>query len=402
MLAYTNTLHRTWDIAVTLQEGVTISVMVNRLRSSVPVLGLLLVLTACGEANAPAANTQATATAVPVVTVAATSPALATPAAGLSADAAVVRTVNLLNQMSGHLMVAQELATAGQADAAAEQAEMASNGLMDAVASTLTAKGGDTSLRGALDAYTAAVKQGGGAAAPAQQAALAAVDGAIFAVAGPDAATNTALQGQVLTGLLEKIEEEYAESIKDGKIAGVEPYQSGYGILQIARQRFDALEKGMASAPVSEMTAARTALSKLAAAMPSAQPPATVTASADVEQQIDAAKAAIGAATGTTAATQDSAAAIAAIQADVQAALGLYKAGEKDAAYEKAAGAYLDGFEKLEPDLLKADKDIVPALETDFKALRDGIKAGLSQSELEAVAARITSGLQGAGQSLAK
>jgi hypothetical protein len=375
--------------------------MVNRLRSSVLVLGLLLVLTACGEANAPAANTQATATAVPVVTVAATSPALATPAAGLSADAAVVRTVNLLNQMSGHLMVAQELATAGQADAAAEQAEMASNGLMDAVASTLTAKGGDTSLRGALDAYTAAVKQGGGAAAPAQQAALAAVDGAIFAVAGPDAATNTALQGQVLTGLLEKIEEEYAESIKDGKIAGVEPYQSGYGILQIARQRFDALEKGMASAPVSEMTAARTALSKLAAAMPSAQPPATVTASADVEQQIDAAKAAIGAATGTTAATQDSAA-IAAIQADVQAALGLYKAGEKDAAYEKAAGAYLDGFEKLEPDLLKVDKDIVPALETDFKALRDGIKAGLSQSELEAVAARITSGLQRAGQSLAK
>jgi hypothetical protein len=375
--------------------------MVNRLRSSVPVLGLLLVLTACGEANAPAANTQATATAVPVVTVAATSPALATPAAGLTADAAVVRTVTLLNQMSGHLMVAQELATAGQADAAAEQAEMASNGLMDAVASTLTAKGGDTSLRGALDAYTAAVKQGGGAAAPAQQAALAAVDGAIFAVAGPDAATNTALQGQVLTGLLEKIEEEYAESIKDGKIAGVEPYQSGYGILQIACQRFDALEKGMASAPVSEMTAARTALSKLAAAMPSAQPPATVTASADVEQQIDAAKAAIGAATGTTAATQDSAA-IAAIQADVQAALGLYKAGEKDAAYEKAAGAYLDGFEKLEPDLLKADKDIVPALETDFKALRDGIKAGLSQSELEAVAARITSGLQRAGQSLVK
>jgi hypothetical protein len=375
--------------------------MVNRLRSSVPVLGLLLVLTACGEANAPAANTQATATAVPVVTVAATSPALATPAAGLSADAAVVRTVNLLNQMSGHLMVAQELATAGQADAAAEQAEMASTGLMDAVASTLTAKGGDTSLRGALDAYTAAVKQGGGAAAPAQQAALAAVDGAIFAVAGPDAATNTALQGQVLTGLLEKIEEEYAESIKDGKIAGVEPYQSGYGILQIARQRFDALEKGMASAPVSELTAARPALSKLAAAMPSAQPPATVTASADVEQQIDAAKAAIGAATGTTAATQDSAA-IAAIQADVQAALGLYKAGEKDAAYEKAAGAYLDGFEKLEPDLLKADKDIVQALETDFKALRDGIKAGLSQSELEAVAARITSGLQRAGQSLAK
>ena len=376
--------------------------MANWLRASVPVLGLLLVLTACGEAGAPAANTQATATAVPVATVAATIPAQATPAAGAPADATVVRTVNLLNQMSGHLMVAQELATAGQADAAAEQAEMASSGLMDAVASTLAANGVDTSLRGTLDAYTAAVKQSGAAAAPAQRAALAAVDGAILAVAGPDATTNTALQGQVLTGLLDKIEEEYAESIKDGKIVEVEPYQSGYGILQVARQRFDALEKGMATAPVSEMTTARTALGKLAAAMPSAQPPATVTAPADVEQQIDAAKAAIAAATGTAAGAPDSAAAITTIQADVQAALGLYKAGQTDAAYEKAAGAYLDGFEKLEPDLLKADKDIVPALETDFKALRDGIKAGQSQSELEAVAARIDSGLQRAGQLLAK
>jgi hypothetical protein len=376
--------------------------MANRLRASVPVLGLLLVLTACGEAGVPAANTQATATVVPAVTVAATIPAQATPAAGAPADAAVVRTVNLLNQMSGHLMAAQELATAGQADAAAEQAEMANSGLMDAVASTVTAKGADASLRAALEAYTAAVKQSGAATAPAQQAALAAVDGAILAVAGPDAATNTALQGQVLTGLLEKIEEEYAESIKDGKIVEVEPYQSGYGILQVARQRFDALEKGMAAAPVSEMTAARTALGNLAAAMPSAQPPATVTAPADVEQQIDAAKAAIAAATGTAAGALDSAAAITAVQADVQAALGLYKAGQADAAYEKAAGAYLDGFEKLEPDLLKADKDIVPALETDFKALRDGIKAGQSQSELEAVAARIDSGLQRAGQLLAK
>lgn len=361
-----------------------------------------MVLTACGDAGAPAANTQATATVVPAVTVAATIPAQTTPAAGAPADAAVVRTVNLLNQMSGHLMVAQELATAGQTDAAAEQAEKASSGLMDAVASTLAAKGVDTALRGALDAYTAAVKQGGAAAAPAQQAALAAVDGAILAVAGPDAATNHALQGQILTGLLEKIEEEYAESIKDGKIVEVEPYQSGYGILQVTRRQFDALEKGMAAAPVSEMTVARTALGQLAAAMPSAQPPATVTAPADVEQQIDAAKAAVAAATGTAAGAPDSAAAITAIQADVQAALGLYKAGQTDAAYEKAAGAYLDGFEKLEPDLLKADKDIVPTLETDFKALRDGIKAGQSQSELETIAARIDSGLQHAGQLLAK
>ncbi|HEX6608115.1 MAG TPA: hypothetical protein VF276_14515 [Chloroflexia bacterium] len=376
--------------------------MANWFRVSVPVLGLLLVLTACGEAAAPGANTQPTATVIPVATVAPTSTAQATPAAGVPVDADVARTVNLLNQMRGHLMVAQDLAAAGQADAAAEQAEKASSGLMDAVANTLTAKGADTALRGALDAYTAAVKQGGAAAAPAQQAALAAVDGAILAVAGPDAATNTALQGQVLTGLLEKIEEEYAESIKDGKIAELEPYQSGYGILQVARLHFDALEKGMPSAPVSEMTAARTALGKLSEAMPGPQPPATVVSPEAVEQQIDAAKAAIAAATGTTAGTLDSAAAIAAIQADVQAALELYKAGNKDAAYEKAAGAYLDGFEKLEPDLLKADKDIVPAQETDFKALRDGIKAGQSQSELEAIAARIDSGLQRAGQLLAK
>ena len=70
--------------------------------------------------------------------------------------------------------------------------------------------------------------------------------------------------------------------------------------------------------------------------------------------------------------------------------------------FAKAAAAYLDGFEKLEGDLLKVDKDIVPGLELDFKALRDGIKAGQAQAELEAIAARINGGLDRAATLLTK
>src|SRR5689334_9302910 len=114
--------------------------MANWLRMSVPVLGLLLILTACGETTAPVANTPSPATAVPAVT-ATTSPAQATPAVGAPADAAVVRTVDLLSQMRGHLMVAQELATAGQTDAAAGQAAMPANDLYQAVANDLNRKG---------------------------------------------------------------------------------------------------------------------------------------------------------------------------------------------------------------------------------------------------------------------
>ena len=66
-----------------------------------------------------------------------------------------------------------------------------------------------------------------------------------------------------------------------------------------------------------------------------------------------------------------------------KAALDLYRAGQVDASYEKATSAYLDGFEKLEAPLLLVSKDTVPALEDEFKALRDGIQARKPQAGWE-------------------
>jgi hypothetical protein len=96
------------------------------------------------------------------------------------------------------------------------------------------------------------------------------------------------------------------------------------------------------------------------------------------------------------------AAEIAAARADVQAAVALARAGQPDAAYEKAAAVYLDRIENLEPALLKVDKDFVPVLEGDFKALRDAIKAGAPPADLDVIVTRLNTELDQAAILLAR
>jgi hypothetical protein len=88
-----------------------------------------------------------------------------------------------------------------------------------------------------------------------------------------------------------------------------------------------------------------------------------------------------------------------AARAEIKLAAEQYKAGQKDTAYETAANAYLNRFENLEADLEKVDAAAVPAIEADFKALRDGIKAGQVQTEIDAIVARLDAALaKAAGQ----
>ncbi|HMA35615.1 MAG TPA: hypothetical protein VKY74_14210 [Chloroflexia bacterium] len=338
----------------------------------------LLVLPACGGA-APAV-----------------SPGLATPvpltAAPATPDAAVAhlqQTVGVLNQMQGHLLVAGELAGAGQVDQAREQAALPGKELFDPLAQDLAAAGADQTVRAALDRYTAAIGNGDVAAPAAQATALHAIDAAIQAVAGPGRLADSGFQAGVLGDLLTKVEAEYRESLQDGKVTQLEPYQSAYGILQVVRRRFAELQHGLGAAQGDALHTAATALDQLAGALPAAQPPAPAVTATAVEQAADAAKGAVRAATGMSSTPPAGGATIAAARADVQAALALYQAGQNDAAYEQAAAAYLDQVEPLEPDLLKADKTVVPVLEADFKAFRDGIKANQAPATLAALATRL-------------
>ncbi|HUS16249.1 MAG TPA: hypothetical protein VM536_14720, partial [Chloroflexia bacterium] len=287
------------------------------------------------------------------------------------APADAVKTLNILYQLRGHLLVAQELFVGGQRDQAVEQATIPAKDLFDAVASSLQAQGQDQKVRAALDHYVVALGQGGPEATAGHQAALQAVDGAIVTLAGPSGPGDPALRGPLLQALVTKAGAEYAEGVKDGKVTEDEPYQSAYGILLAA------LSLSPQASPAAPLLA----------------DPASVLHGIETLRGV----------TGTPEAdTETPAENIAAARDDVRGALELYKAGQADAAYEQAASVYLDRFEKLEVALGKLDNNIVPTLETDFKALRDGIKAGQPAAELEVIAARLDSGLVRAGQLLAR
>jgi hypothetical protein len=96
----------------------------------------------------------------------------------------------------------------------------------------------------------------------------------------------------------------------------------------------------------------------------------------------------------------DPAALIAEARQEITKALTQYAGGDTDAAYETAAGAYLNYFEALEGPLGKKDQALVDELEGQFKDLRDGIKAGKAQADLQVIADKINAGLDKAQQLL--
>ena len=86
-------------------------------------------------------------------------------------------------------------------------------------------------------------------------------------------------------------------------------------------------------------------------------------------------------------------AAITLARTKVAGALQAYAAVQTGAAYDLAALAYLDGFEILETAVGAQDAALVTTLESEFKALRDGVQAGRPLSELQPIADQINTGL---------
>jgi high-affinity iron transporter len=78
----------------------------------------------------------------------------------------------------------------------------------------------------------------------------------------------------------------------------------------------------------------------------------------------------------------------------------LYREGRTDDAYTKALDAYLDGFEKAEPDLIVRDKSLTTAIEADFSRYRNAIKAGAPAAEVEELNNKIQKSLLTAEQVL--
>ncbi len=91
---------------------------------------------------------------------------------------------------------------------------------------------------------------------------------------------------------------------------------------------------------------------------------------------------------------QGPAEAVAQIREMLHHALETYARGDADKAYALAADAYLEGFEELEEELVQqGHRELVEGLELKFKALRDGIRAGQPQAELQKLVTEIEQGL---------
>jgi hypothetical protein len=316
------------------------------------------------------------------------------PSPTLSAE--VVNHVVALAKMEGHLRVSlanwedddRQLAGLHAAHPVAE--------LWAIVADELEEQGAASSLKEALDTYAALTNESESPeeVKAAHQAVLDAIVSAEQALAG-DQLEQPAFQGEVIRKLLEGVEEEYAEAVSQGQIAELEEYQDALGFLTVAKERYAAIETTVKAAYPRGYEEIEEKFAELEQAFPGVTPPAQPADPGQVEEAVHEIAAELGEAFELgEAVAQTSAEIIAGIRDKVSRALEEYAEGETDEAYELAAGAYLDGFEHVEGDLLQqGEQELMETVELQFKDLRDGIKAGQSRDELQALADQINANL---------
>lgn len=80
--------------------------------------------------------------------------------------------------------------------------------------------------------------------------------------------------------------------------------------------------------------------------------------------------------------------------------VNLYKDGMIDQAYTKSLDAYLEGFERVEPDLVVRDKELAAGIENSFSEFRNAIKSGKPAARIEELGEQIQTGLSTAGLTL--
>jgi hypothetical protein len=301
-----------------------------------------------------------------------------------------------LAKMKGHLQVSlanwendnRQLAGLHAAHPVAE--------LWGIVADELEEQGAASSLKEALDTYAALARESENPeeVKAAHQAVLDAIASAEQALAG-EQLEQPVFQGEAIRKLLEGVEEEYAEAVSQGQIAELEEYQDALGFLTVAKERYAAIETTVKTAYPRGYEEIEEKFAELGQAFPDVTPPAQAVDPGQVEEAVQEIAAELGEALELgEAVVQTPAEIIADIRDKVSRTLEEYAAGETDEAYELAADAYLDGFEHVEGNLLQqGERELMETVELQFKDLRDGIKAGKSRDELQALAAEIEANL---------
>lgn len=86
----------------------------------------------------------------------------------------------------------------------------------------------------------------------------------------------------------------------------------------------------------------------------------------------------------------------------VDESVATYAGGDAEAAYTQARNAYLDHFEYVEIPLRVRDEGLTLALEEDFAALRNGMKAGTGVDAIRQIARDVQAGLDDVERALAE
>jgi len=304
--------------------------------------------------------------------------------------------LSILYEMLGHLEASGANLERGNWTLAQEHAEHTTAEYWAAIEPALATRC-LTAVRSPLDAYFTATRSQSVDSTTHLEAARQALRDAIAAIAGTGPESTRTLAA-ALAELAESIAAEFAEGVENGQIVNLEEYQDAWGFFQVLSAE---LPRVLDVAPTSGREAAAEARADLESL---SRGPFDKFTDQRGTRVIDADSArerlahlasvirdafGISKSTGPTLAVQ-----VATIRQMLSDALNLYRSGLTDQAYERAANAYLQGFEALEPALLeRGHRELVERLELDFKAVRDAIRDGRSVKEIAQLIAKVNAGL---------
>lgn len=182
-----------------------------------------------------------------------------------------------VEQMRGHMLAAVASSQAGAIDQARVQAAIPIDKQLPSLAPTLRGKGQDlaTKLSQGLAAQRklldGQVNHGQFVSAVAQSNKL--LEDASAILVPPSVAGGIAFRAAVLTGLLERAVDEYAESVSGGAVTDLEPYQSGYGYYQRVNQLWGGIEDRVKARSATAYKEIEDLLDDLKTVFPAVTPP---------------------------------------------------------------------------------------------------------------------------------
>lgn len=291
--------------------------------------------------------------------------------------------------VKGHLLSSRELYAVGQEALAAIHAahpvqelwsllrgplNRANPGLASRLDALLEKPGREIDARIPTKQYRATV-----------DAVFAAMDEAVSKVVPAPVRSSLAFRVRVLLELIQRVQEEYEEGVKEGKVTQVVEYQDAYGFFRQVQALYRPIAGQVRAKAPKAAEEVEEALATLAKGFAQVMPPAAPLPVERVKAEVWEIVAELGKATGVEMKSrEDALEEIRSVRSVIREALKAYKAGQAGRAQELVASAYLDHFEKAEGQLGQKDESLEKRIEQLIRTDLPGkIKAKALISEID-------------------